>query len=205
MNTSTFSRFQQTLCLLISIGFVMNLASSNLVSEVKNANVFEGRWKLAGYQYVNDELELNNKVADQLKAEQWLKGEFKLDSIKLKVVSGSELTVKDAKYFDKLMVEKPQVLMYDLEGVETDEFPVMDGQLHTNQAGDIMYCRPNKMPKIDNFTYPNCSIIVRYDDGDTVICESFQVKNNKLYRITSVITDELYLSRSILEYEKITP
>ena len=47
------------------------------------------------------------------------------------------------------------------------------------------------------------SIKLRYDDGDTKISDCIERQNERLIRTVSVVTDELYLDRVIIVYQRV--
>ena len=44
--------------------------------------------------------------------------------------------------------------------------------------------------------------ILRYDDGDTKICDRISLHEHNLIRTVNTVTDELYLDRTILVYKR---
>lgn len=88
---------------------------------------------------------------------------------------------------------------YDCEGVLDEQVTPFDGIVVIES--DQMYL---------HLEAPICgaSVVrntrVRYDDGDTIICDRIERINDALVRTISVVTDELYLDRTILIYQKAT-
>jgi hypothetical protein len=162
-------------------------------------NNFTGIWYLNGSFEENGKFEPVEDIEEYRRTyEHWLRGEDYANLENLTEVEGLRLEIEDAKIFSETKTGKPQIEWFDEEGVSVSNFKPFNG---VYKIFDERAFLTLKEPSSLSFTLDPERI--RYDDGDTKICDSLRIVNENLIRTISVITDELYTNRIILSYRKL--
>ena len=162
-----------------------------------------GRWNATATCSTSSEIKFSdddepdpNEVADWLNA-------FDDNLVKTATpVSGLVLTIEPALgAFTEMVIGNPAIEWFDAEGVLAEEVSPFDGTIVCNAQG--AYLRPKDVPEwatpVDG-RYR--AAILRYDDGDTKIADNLRVADGRLVRTVNIVTDELYLNRVIIVYER---
>ena len=153
-----------------------------------------GNWHLVGYNHVNDELPLFDGEPRVEDIRSWLIGSVDTQP-DVAAVSGLKIEI-DHSSFSEIVIEF-SLLMFDVEGVQVNDYQPMTGRLHVvEQVGFIL---PDDVPDYASPFIDN-GLASRYSDGDTIVCDTLRRTGDNLIRQVSVITDELYLDRIVLTY-----
>lgn len=164
-------------------------------------NELEGEWELVGYQHRTDEIEYDDGDDGPRVTEihAWLLG-AELTSASLEAApprTGLQLAIQSGAFRES--VENFSELMFDESGVQVNDYQPMSGQLAI--INSVAFLVPEGVPDYAK-PEPAEDMVVRYDDGDTLVCDSLRVVNGMLVRQTSVVTDEIYLERMLLVYRR---
>jgi hypothetical protein len=117
-----------------------------------------------------------------------------------KATSGMTLSIAADGTFTERVSGKPDVYWFDEEGVLADVTP-FDGLIVHNVQGS--YLRPLNIAKWAIPVDGRYGLaVLRYDDGDTKISDCVRSSDGRLIRTINVVTDELYLDRIVIVYER---
>lgn len=113
---------------------------------------------------------------------------------------GLTLRIEPNGVFSEERTDNLKLSWFDEEGVLTETVAPFGGIVNTEGAlsylvlaAPISWATPIE---------PLRKARVRYDDNDTVICDKLEVIDGQLIRTMSVVTDELYLNRTVLIYRR---
>jgi len=154
-----------------------------------------GRWDLRRYAHIADEVSTDG---DNSGIQAWLRG---LDDNSPE--SGDERTGLQLLIRDGIFSESVQgftSLMFDREGIQVNDYQPMSGNVVIIKG--IAYLIPEGVAEDALHDAGDCAL--RYDDGDTMVCDTIRVFGDTLVRQLSVVTDELYLDRMTLVYGRST-
>ncbi|MGB7070008.1 MAG: hypothetical protein WBD22_10990 [Pyrinomonadaceae bacterium] len=162
------------------------------------ANEFVGTWVLAGHKSINEELDISHESqAFETEMAEWLYGNSDDAVSGLEPVSGLRLSVAGNGTFTELKTSLPEIDWFDAEGVLDDEVNPFSGIYNVSDSrAYLTFKDPPEWSRSED------KARIRYDDGDTKICDSLFVKDDGLVRTISVVSDDLYLNRVILRYER---
>ncbi|QEG38931.1 hypothetical protein [Roseimaritima ulvae] len=164
-------------------------------------NELEGEWELVGYFHKTDEIEYDDADdgSNVTEIRAWLQGaeptNASLEAAQPR--AGLQLAIQRGAFRES--VENFSELMFDVSGVQVNDYQPMSGQLAT--INSVAFLVPEGVPEFAR-TEPAEDIVVRYDDGDTLVCDSMRIVDGMLVRQTSVVTDEIYLERMLLMYRR---
>ncbi|TWT72626.1 hypothetical protein [Crateriforma conspicua] len=152
---------------------------------------FVGSWDLIRYAHTVGEIP-NEDDGSAIHA--WLQGSDKGSLGSDTERTGLQLSIEGESFSEQ--VSAFSSLMFDVEGVQVNDYQPMSGKiLVINGLGFLM---PEGVPE---YALPiNVAFPLRYDDGDTKVCDTVRVFDDVLVRQLSVVTDELYLDRMTLLY-----
>ncbi|GAB5515737.1 hypothetical protein [Rhodopirellula baltica] len=89
--------------------------------------------------------------------------------------------------------------MFDLEGIQINDYQPMSGEVRIRKR--VGFLIPDGGPQ---YGLPiSIDLPLRYDDGDTKVCDAIRAFDDHLVRQLSVVTDELYLDRMTLLYRRV--
>ena len=159
---------------------------------------FVGTWALVAYAFSRgDDFPIGNPP-NRLALASHLLGR---EAGPLAPASGRSLTVAPDGRVTQTETDACTGYVYDAEGVETTTGGAFDGVLRP--LGDCAYLHATMTPTwatpAGRWLEP---LMVRYDDGDTVICDWLMRDGDALLRTISVATDEAYPSRATLRYRR---
>jgi hypothetical protein len=163
----------------------------------------DGRWRATGTCSANSQIKIDlSGVPDPNGVADWLNGFDSGLARDARPTSGLILTIETtAGTFTERLTGDPLVEWFDAEGVLTQGVSPFDGTFISNAQG--AYLCPQDVPK---WAAPVAGrygeAILRYDDGDTKIADSLRVVEGRLVRTVNVVTDELYLNRVVIIYER---
>ncbi|QDT18117.1 hypothetical protein [Alienimonas californiensis] len=166
-----------------------------------------GQWTLIAAVQITDELPVEDEgVAGGRPPEMaaWLRGDGGDLAPNGSPAAGLTLTVRADGRFEERFLRAAElgvtVEFYDRHGIATLPPEPFDGRLRTIDGKAWAAPTGDGPPLIASDDSP-----VRYDEGDTVVSEQFSVREGRLLRTQNVVTDELYLSRSVFIYDRATP
>ncbi|NJN00069.1 MAG: hypothetical protein HC800_25630 [Phormidesmis sp. RL_2_1] len=150
-----------------------------------------GVWELSRYSHVVSEIWPDD---DGTEMDAWLLGAHEPELNSGQEQRGLHLTVRDGAFTET--VKDFAALMFDQEGVQVNDYQPMSGQIV--QVNAIGFLMPFGTSALKGQTPRGC--FLRYDDGDTKVCDTIRLIGDRLVRQLSVVTDELYLDRMTLVY-----
>ncbi|QDT32382.1 hypothetical protein [Thalassoglobus polymorphus] len=160
----------------------------------------EGHWQLVGYEHLVDEILYEEGAADPRITELygWLLGRSDVNSLpSLESQAGLVLRICDSKFEEE--VTGFERLMFDADGIQVNDYRPMTGVVYQRER--ISFIKPfDAFVQSDVERFPK--LILRYDDGDTQVCDSLRRFEEKLIRQVSVVTDEIYLERILMVYSR---
>lgn len=161
-------------------------------------NNFTGIWDLDGSLYDNGQFEIIEDIEKYRRIyEEWLRGEDYENLEKLNKTDGLRLEMKADGTFTETKTGDPQTEWFDEEGVLDAKIMPFDGiYKNFDERAFLTLQKPSNLSDTDD---PER---IRYDDGDTKICDSLRIVGEDLIRTFSVITDELYTTRVFMRYTK---
>lgn len=166
-------------------------------------DAIEGRWALTGSCSINHEITLEEEDSEIHLPEiaRWLNGTAKELLLQWQPTEGLMLEIKADGSFSETATGRPQLQWFDAEGCLNEEASPFDGRWIKGK--DLAYLRPTE---IQRWAMPAAgqygAAVLRYDDGDTKICDQVQRDGERLLRCVNVVTDELYLNRVLMVYER---
>ncbi|MEO1529540.1 MAG: hypothetical protein AAFX06_29300 [Planctomycetota bacterium] len=155
---------------------------------------FSGNWHVVGYDHLNGELSLfdGEPRAEDLRS--WLVGSNETKPA-VTAAGGMKIEIHETAFCES--VTEFSRLMFDIEGVQVNDYQPMAGRLHiVEQVGFLL---PDEVPEYASPSIDS-GVACRYSDGDTIVCDTLRCAGDVLIRQVSVITDELYLDRIVLAY-----
>ncbi|MGB7346321.1 MAG: hypothetical protein WBD20_19035 [Pirellulaceae bacterium] len=154
-----------------------------------------GHWELIGYRHISDELPLIDGEPRPDDIRSWLIGSV---DVQQGVAAANGLQIEiDGSTFSEAVAEFPE-LMFDIEGVQVNDYQPMAGRLHFVE--NVGFIRPDGVPGYAFQPIQN-EVASRYSDGDTIVCDTLRRAGTNLTRQISVITDEFYTDRMVLVYQ----
>ncbi len=160
-----------------------------------------GTWILIGSISINSEIELIGGEHDSNEVEKWLGGKSYELINEVEPTEGLILTITSDGRFEEEKTGYPQVSWFDREGVLQSEVTPFQGYLSFHETN--IYFTPADLPSWAMPVDRESRIKLRYDDGDTKISDCIERQNDQLIRTVSVVTDELYLDRVIIVYQRV--
>ena len=165
-------------------------------------NPMQGRWQLAARHFIQSEVENLDEegLAPQSALGEWLNGNA-LDMLAdVWETQGLLLDIHADGSFTEQLTGTPKIIWFAADGCMSDPEPFA-GQC--TMVGNLGYLLP---PEIDRWAIPKegefAPALLRYDDGDTMISEHVMLDRGRLLRCVNVVTDELYLNRVLLVYDR---
>jgi len=160
-----------------------------------------GEWHLNGYAFVETEIEFEGDVPDPEAAEEWLFTGTDVGPLDLMPRSGLELVLhEDGSYSERVTVGGLRLPWYDSQGVQVESPDAGDGTLRESSGHDGAFLHPRDAPPWMTRTRERDRDRLRYDDGDTLICDNVRAIDDSLVRVIAVVTDGLYLNRIVARY-----
>ena len=160
-----------------------------------------GRWSVVGSASVNGEIPFVGDDPDPDGVSGWLNGTGEELEGSIASTSGLELEVSQDGLFSEHLTGQPKIEWFDVEGVLCDGVVPSNGALVEGEM--LVYLQPNGIPSWSVHKKKRYGkALLRYDDGDTKICDCLRLKGDRLIRTVNVVTDELYTNRVLMAYEK---
>lgn len=157
-----------------------------------------GVWLLTGATAVDDEVDLDGLPVEE-QIDEWLYGARYDLMDEAEPVEGLKLTIHPDGTFTEAKTGSLRLPWYDREGVLDEEVVPFSGMLKTEAT--VMYLHLEEPISWASSEDAIRAVRVRYDDGDTTICDRLAIVNHQLVRTMSVVTDELYLNKLLLIYQ----
>ncbi len=159
---------------------------------------FIGIWQLDGSFNSFGQFEILEDIEEYRRIyEQWLRGEDYENLENLTKADGLRLEINADGTFTETKTSDPQIEWFDEEGVSESRITPFDGIYKIfDERAFLTLETPSTLSDTDDAER------IRYDDGDTKICDSLRLIDEYLIRTVSVITDELYTTRVLMRYLK---
>ena len=164
-----------------------------------NIESFAGTWTLIGSTSINGEISFIDEEPDPNGVRNWLNGKGAALRDEVEPNSGLTLSIAANGSFTEQVEGDPNVYWFDSEGVLVSEVVPFGGFLKLQ--GENAYLQPSEIPSRAT-PDDEYNVVLRYDDGDTKICDCINLVGDTLIRTVNVVTDELYLDRVIIVYQK---
>lgn len=148
-----------------------------------------GTWSLTHRAETESEVEFIGEETDPTGVPRWLEGSGRDLLAEATPCEGLTLIVSAEGEVKESTTGAATFPWFDAEGVLEDKALPFDG--HLVLLGDAI-----------RLLLPGETGPLRYDDGDTMIADRFELDGNRLLRSVSVVTDELYLSRHLFVYAR---
>ncbi len=165
-----------------------------------------GTWALNAYRMVESEMVPTLPSEKRAAIGTFLVGDDFDCLDELELARGLQLRVLPSGRFEQTAEPAFDRTMIDFEGATTslgspDFVVAFDGRLI--RVGSRLYLHPDDAParSTSEGRWVEAQLL-RYDDGDTVVCEWIEKRGTSLFRTASMVTDEAYLSRLTLRYER---
>lgn len=159
-----------------------------------------GVWVLSSFLTTSGEITFIGEEPEKGGVERWLYGNNSNQLNKARPITGLKLTIKADGSFSESRFGNPKFSWFNQEGVLDDKVTPFNGVLkmdgsraYLHLAVPVAWANPTEAVRLNR---------VRYDDGDTIICDNIEVKSGYLIRTISVVTDEMYFDRTTLIYKK---
>jgi hypothetical protein len=163
----------------------------------------QGEWRLVASGSVNSQIAfINGEEPDPNGVSDWLNGidDTLLDTAK--ATSGLTLSIASDGTFAEHISGNPEVYWFDVEGVLQAEVSPFNGVIVGSDQE--VYLRPINIAKWASPVERQYGrAVLRYDDGDTKISDRVRTLGDRLIRTVNVVTDELYLDRVLIVYERV--
>lgn len=160
-----------------------------------------GTWLLAAATAISSEVAFTEtETAGGVDA--WLYGSSNHLLDQAQPLEGLKLTIGADATFTEVKTRDLNLAWYDRDGVLDTQVTPFNGIVMVE--GKIMYLLLEVSIAGASSEVEVRTTRVRYDDGDTIICDQIERFNDSLVRTMSVVTDELYLDRTVLIYRKAT-
>ena len=156
-----------------------------------NTGGIEGTWLLTGTFALNSEIPFIDDEPKPDGVEEWLNGKSPEVLDQIMPADGLKLVIDSDGTFTEEKIGAPQITWYDSEGVLESNVNPFNGTIQESKG--TFYLIAEDIEPTGN---------LRYDDGDTKIADSLTTIGDDLVRTISVVTDELYLDRILLRYQK---
>ena len=161
-----------------------------------------GTWSLASYSAIDSEVPFEGDDPKPNAPEDWLYGCGREGFAELKPASGISVTIReDGTYSEAKTDADLRLLWFDSKGVQVESPSPTDGVMR--QVGNRSFLHPLAAPPGMTRSRDKERELLRYDDGDTLICDQVRLEGAALVRAISVATDELYLNRITAVYKKV--
>jgi hypothetical protein len=160
-----------------------------------------GEWHLVASTSTRSEIAFDGDEPDPQGVSNWLNGSDNALAESAAETSGMVLSISPDGSFTEKVTGEPQVYWFDEEGVLAQGVSPFDGVIAW--AADRAYLKPRA---IANWAIPEegryAPALLRYDDGDTKIADQLRFEGHQLVRTVNVVTDELYLDRIVIIYQR---
>jgi hypothetical protein len=159
-----------------------------------------GTWLLTASLSIDGELPYVGDMPDPAGVENWLYGSSHDLLAHATPAVGLSLRIARDGTFTERRQGQPQVPWFDAEGVLDTEVTTFDGIIRADgRVGYVLLATPTKGAiSKDRLRKTR----MRYDDGETIICDQLEPIDGRLVRTVSVVSAELYLERTVLIYRR---
>lgn len=161
---------------------------------------FVGIWQLIGSTSTKGELAFIDNKPDPNGVKNWLKGEARELISQINSTSGLTLTINQHGTFTEEKEGNPEVNWFSSEVVLESKVVPFNGKVKFQ--ADVAYLYPNEIPDWAKPRGRKYGIVLRYNDGDTIISDNISLIDQKLVRTVNVVTDEMYFDRVAIVYVK---
>ena len=159
-----------------------------------------GEWQLKFYHHLVDEIPWGDEEDTACLAEiqAWLRGKSDAQIPDAVPMAGLVMKLQGSAFSEETI--EFDALMFDVNGVQVNAYVPMTGTVVDRDGLTIL--KPAGVP---DWATPNSmdASALRYDDGDTKVCDNLRLIDGQLVRQVSVVTDEIYLERMVLVYGRV--
>ena len=159
-----------------------------------------GTWLLNAALTIDGDAPFQGARPDAAGLDVWLYGNSHELLAQAAPADGLNLNIARDGTFNERRHGQPQVPWFDAEGVLDTEVTTFDGVVRADgHAGYLLLTTPPRgaVPQ-DRLRKTR----VRYDDGDTIICDKIEPLESRLIRTISVVSDALFFERIVLIYRR---
>lgn len=161
---------------------------------------YTGTWLLTAAISTNGAIPIVDGETEEGAVDAWLYGSSHDMLGQTTPAHGLTLSIAADGSFAEEKTSTPALTWFDSEGVLDARVTPFDGVIHTE--GSIGYLLLREPISWATPSDPLRATRVRYDDGDMIICDKLELVGEALVRTMSVVTDELYLDRTVLVYRR---
>ena len=161
---------------------------------------FIGTWQLIGRASTKGELGFIDNRPDPNNVKNWLKGKAEELFNQINSTSGLTLTINHNGTFTEEQEGNPEVTWFSNEGVLESKVVPFSGKVKFQ--ADEAYLYPNEISDWAKPRGRKYGIVLRYNDGDTIIADNISLVDEKLVRTVNVVTDGMYFDRVAIVYAK---
>ncbi|GLR12243.1 hypothetical protein GCM10007907_10330 [Chitinimonas prasina] len=160
-----------------------------------------GVWHLVGSAHINVDLDLPDDDDDDSAVVDWLYGHSPELLAQLEATGGLTLQVQADGSFRQTCSGEPAVEWFGVNGVLEEKVVPFDG-LVNSEGGEHFLLVPDLDWGAPEGEHEQATL--RYDDGDTMICDRVALQGAQLIRTVSVVTDEAYGDRVVMAFRRAT-
>ncbi len=157
-------------------------------------SVFVGKWVLIGSFSIKSELQFIGRKPDSNGVKNWLNNPMSQVLKRVKSTEGLTLIINPDGTFQEQKTGNPKVEWFDCEGVLCAEVKPFNGYINVLESKP--YLMTDQCPSWAKDKK------LRYNDGDTKICDTVHLDNEQLIRVVSIVTDDMYFDKVVLVYAK---
>ncbi len=167
--------------------------------------VYTGTWDLVGAATYRDQLDTGPFVHVPGKpwnhgVVHWLQGRGSAFPGERVDASGVTLIIDEAHRFTQQAQSTPALPWVDVDGVVLSAVPCFSGAVFRDSSG--AYLVADGVARSSDAADRPYGVLLRYDDGDTRVCDRLERLRNTLTRTINLVTDDMYFERTVLSYAK---
>lgn len=165
---------------------------------------FVGTWTITSAHETEGEAffpeDFDDKTDENIDFLEWLNETPTLTKTRGDEVTGVTLIITEGGDFTETAEENTSLPCFDEEGVMEMTATPFDGELV--EMNGAFFLRPKDLDEWVSPDDDRYEVVVRYDDGDTIVCDHIELQGDVLYRTVSVSTDLIYFNRIFYTYER---
>ena len=159
---------------------------------------FVGTWLSIGSVSYRSKLEFIDGKPDPMGVVNWLNGKGDNSIADITPAEGLTLTITKEGDFQEEKTAEPEIQWFNASGELSPDIQPFSGTLSEYHLK--VYLIDNDAPHWSKSkSKPKKN---RYADGDTTIADMLEIRDEKLVRTVSVVTDEMYFDRVIIVYQR---
>lgn len=159
---------------------------------------FVGTWVLVGYQHEESTAELTEDGPDEIAISEWINNTPLGTFENITDVTGLVLSITIDGSFTELKSSVPDIEWFNVEGILDEEVQTFNGTIFSGKSNISLVS--SETPSWAISEEDKYEAKCRFDDGDLIICDLIQVREDKLIRTMNTVVDEEHLHRTTLVY-----